>query len=82
MDRRKLKMDNFFDKLIMETYIVGMRGRRATDNIGEAIWIFVPDDETAEQLSEWSRKNDYPSLVNCSAGWYRWDDRLEYFYKI
>lgn len=75
-------MDSFFDKLTMETYIVGMRGRRVTDNISEAIWIYVPDDETAEQLSEWSRINGFDSLVNCSVGWYRWDDRDEYFFKV
>ena len=75
-------MYNFFNKLIMETCIIGKRGRQVTDSIYEATWIFVPDDETAKQLSEWSKENYYPSLVNCSVGWYRWDDRTQMFYKI
>ena len=74
-------MDKFFEKLIMETYVSGMSGRKPTNNIDNAIWVHIPDEETAEQLSEWSKVNNYPAFVGCEAGDYYWDDEDETFYK-
>lgn len=74
-------MEGFFEKLTMETYETAMGGRRITNNIDEAIYVYIPDEETAEQLSEWSKVNNYPAFVNCDVGWYYWDEEDETFYK-
>jgi hypothetical protein len=78
---RRIKMEGCFNKLTMETYETGCRGRKITDNIDDAIWVHIPDEETAEQLSEWSKANNYPAFVNCEVGHYHWDDENEIFYK-
>ena len=74
-------MDNLFKKLTMETYESQMNGKILTDNIDDAIWVHIPDEETADQLSEWSKENNYPAFVNCEAGDYYWDEEDETFYK-
>lgn len=73
-------MEDFFNKLSMRTYSTGKCGDIPTKNINEAIRIYVPDEETAERLSNWATSNDFPGLVNCVPGWYRWDDESEEFY--
>lgn len=74
-------MDDLFKKLTMETYASGVSGRIPTDNIDDAFFVYIPDEETAEQLSEWAKENNYPAFVGCEAGWYYWDEEDETFYK-
>lgn len=74
-------MDNMLDKLVMETYSIQKYGRKFTKNIDEAIWVYIPDEATAEQLSEWAKENDYPAFVDCEPGHYYWDEEDETFYK-
>lgn len=55
-------MDDFFKKLAMRSY------GKPTGNIDEATLVYIPDEETAEQLSEWSRFNNYPAFIHCETG--------------
>jgi hypothetical protein len=64
---RKLNMSNQIGKL--------------TYNIDNAWYVGIPDEETAEELSEWSKVNNYPAFVNCEVGLYIWDEDNETFYK-
>jgi hypothetical protein len=64
---RKLDMSNQIGKL--------------TYDIDHAWYVGIPDEETAEELSEWSKVNNYPAFVNCEVGLYIWDDGEETFYK-
>lgn len=68
-------MDSFFNKLVMRSFGV------ITNNIDDATLVYIPDEETADQLSEWSKENNYPGFVNCDVGWYYWDEEDEAFYK-
>lgn len=68
-------MNDFFNKIAMRSY------GKPTDNIDEATLVYIPDEETAEQLSEWSRFNNYPAFIHCETGWYYWDEEDETFYK-
>ena len=68
-------MENFFDKLTMRSY------GKTTNNIHDATMVYIPDEETADQLHEWSKENDYPCFLYCDAGWYYWDEEDETFYK-
>lgn len=68
-------MDDFFTKLIMKSY------GKITDNIDNATLVYIPDEETAEKLSEWAKNNYYPAFVDCEVGLYRWDEENETFYK-
>jgi hypothetical protein len=81
MGKGELIMDIFFTKLKMETCDSNGIGKIKTDNIDDAIWVYIPDKETAEQLSEWSKVNNYPAFVGCVPGQYHWDDESETFYK-
>ena len=76
-----MKPTNFFEKLTMETHVTGMSGRTITHNIDDAFWVYIPDEETAEQLSEWSKENNYPAFIHCEIGQYYWDENDETFYK-
>ena len=42
---------------------------------------YIPDEETADELSEWSKVNNYPAFINCMVGWYVWNDDDGTFYK-
>ena len=64
---RKLNMSNQIGKL--------------TYDIDHAWYVGIPDEETAEDLSEWSKVNNYPAFVNCEVGLYIWDEDDETFYK-
>lgn len=68
-------MDNLFNKLTMKSY------GKITNNIHDATLVYIPDEETAEELSEWAKENDYPAFVYCETGWYYWDEEDETFYK-
>lgn len=68
-------MHNLFNKLTMTSY------GEITNNIDDATLVHIPDEETAEELSEWAKNNNYPAFVNCEAGWYYWDEKDETFYK-
>lgn len=74
-------MENLFQKLKMETYSPGTIGRVPTNNIDDAFFVYIPDEETADQLSNWAKENYYPAFVDCEAGWYYWDEEDETFYK-
>lgn len=74
-------MADFFKKIVMETYASKTYGRKFTDNIDEAIWVYIPDEETASQLSEWAKENYYTAFVCCEPGHYYWDEEDETFYK-
>ena len=74
-------MKTLFEKLVMETYATKKYWRTFTDNINDAIWVYIPDEETAEQLSEWAKENYYPAFVNCEPGHYYWDEEDGTFYK-
>ena len=74
-------MCTLFEKLVMETYQTKKFGKMFTDNIHDAIYVYVPDEEIAEQLSEWAKENDYPAFINCEPGHYYWDEEDETFYK-
>ena len=68
-------MSNLFNKLTMTSYGV------ITNNIDDATLVHIPDEETAEELSEWAKDNNYPAFVHCEVGWYYWDEEDETFYK-
>lgn len=68
-------MNNLFKKLIMRSY------GTLTNNIDDATLVYVPDEETADELSEWAKNNNYPAFINCEVGWYYWDEEDETFYK-
>ncbi len=74
-------MQDFFKKIVMETYEIKKYGRKFTDNINDAIWVYVPDEEAAEQLSDWAKENYYPAFMNCEPGHYYWDEEDGTFYK-
>ena len=74
-------MPEFFKNILMETYASQKYGRKFTDNIHDAIWVYIPDKETANQLSEWAKENYYSAFVNCEPGHYYWDEEDETFYK-
>lgn len=74
-------MADFFNKLVMETYQTKKYGRMFTNNIHDAIYVHIPDEYTAHQLSEWAKENDYPAFVDCEVGNYYWDEEDETFYK-
>lgn len=63
-------------KLNMSTQI-----GKLTYNIDDAWYVGIPDEETAEELSEWSKVNNYPTFINCEVGLYIWDNDEETFYK-
>lgn len=64
---RRLAMSNQIGKL--------------TYNIDHAWYVDIPDEETAKELSEWSKNNYYPCFVDCEPGYYVWDEEDETFYK-
>ena len=68
-------MSDFFKKLAMRSF------GHPTYNIDNATMVYIPDEETAEELSEWARFNNYPAFINCESGWYYWDEEDETFYK-
>lgn len=68
-------MSNLFSKLTMSSY------GTLTNNIDDATLVHVPDEETADELSEWAKNNNYPAFINCEVGWYYWDKEDETFYK-
>lgn len=68
-------MDDFLKKIEMRSF------GKPTNNIDDATLVYIPDEETAEQLSEWSKNNNYPAFVNCEVGWYRWCTATKTFYK-
>lgn len=68
-------MNDLFKKLTMRSY------GKPTGNIDNATMVHIPDEETAEELSEWSKNNNYPAFVDCEVGWYYWDEEDETFYK-
>ena len=68
-------MSDFFKKIEMRSF------GRHTNNIDDATLVYIPDEETAEQLSDWSKDNNYPAFIDCEVGWYRWDVKNETFYK-
>ena len=74
-------MYTLFEKLVMETYQTGKFGKKLTDNIHDAIYVYIPDEKTAEQLSEWSKENNYPAFIDCESGHYYWDEDNGTFYK-
>ena len=68
-------MSNLFNKLTMTSYGV------ITNNIDDATLVHIPDEATAEELSEWAKNNNYPAFVDCEVGWYYWDEEDGTFYK-
>ena len=54
---------------------------KITYDIDYACYVNIPDEKTAEELSEWSKNNHYPAFVNCTPGYYVWDDDFETFFK-
>lgn len=66
-------MNNLFNKLIMKSY------GKPTNNIDDATLVYIPDENTAEELSEWAKQNYYPAFINCKTGWYYWDEKNETF---
>lgn len=68
-------MDNVFNKILMQCY------GNDTNNIDNATLVHIPDKETAKELSEWAKNNNYPAFVDCEVGWYYWDEEDETFYK-
>lgn len=68
-------MDNVFNKILMQCY------GKDTNNIDNATLVHIPDKETAEELSEWAKNNNYPAFVDCEVGWYFLDEEDETFYK-
>ena len=69
-------MEEFFDKLSMLSW------GKPTNNIHDATLVTIYDEETAHQLSEWGKVNDYPAFLDCEVGTYYWDDDCGTFYKI
>lgn len=74
-------MNEFFKQIVMETYETKKYGLKTTDNIDDAYFVYIPDEETAQKLSEWAKENYYPAFVNCEPGHYYWDEEDETFYK-
>lgn len=68
-------MNDFFSKLTMKSY------GKPTNNIHDATLVYIPDEDTADELSEWAKRNDYPAFVYCDPGWYYWDEEDETFYR-
>jgi hypothetical protein len=54
---------------------------KPTYNIDDAWYVYIPNIETAEELSEWSKTNFYPAFVHCEPGTYVWDNDDGTFYK-
>lgn len=54
---------------------------KITYDIDWAWYVNIPDEETAKELSEWSKNNNYPCFVDCEPGYYIWDEEDETFYK-